>query len=109
MDEDPQVFGLHPNALITAQFNEAKAFLDSVVSVQPRLTSAGGGKKPEEIVAEMATEFLQLVPEPKSKKDAHSLTYEVTPEGGVVSLGVFHGQELDRFNALVRVVKTTLW
>lgn len=109
MDEDPQVFGLHPNALITAQFNEAKTFLDAVVSVQPRLSSGGGRKKPEEIVAEMAVEFLERVPEPKSKATAHASTYEVTAEGGVVSLGVFHGQELDRFNALVSVVRTTLW
>jgi len=54
VDEDPRIFGLHPNALITAQFNQAKKFLDTVISVQPRISSGGVGKKPEDIVSEMA-------------------------------------------------------
>merc|ERR1719235_297696 len=50
MEDDPQVFGLHPNALITAQVSQAKKFLDTVMKVQPRISSGGGGKKPEELV-----------------------------------------------------------
>merc|ERR1719506_3144335 len=40
-DEDPQVFGLHSNALITAQTQSAKKFLDAILSVQPRAMAEG--------------------------------------------------------------------
>ena len=44
------VFALHPNALITAQIEQARAFLDTVESVQPRAAGGGGvGKKPEDL------------------------------------------------------------
>lgn len=108
MDDDPQVFGLHSNALITAQSQAARQFLDTVVSVQPRAGGGGTGKKPEEIVAEMAEAFLMRVPKLMRKKDAHPETYKATPDGGIVSLGVFHGQEMDRFNALISRVESTL-
>ncbi|CAL1166070.1 unnamed protein product [Cladocopium goreaui] len=34
--------------------------------------------------------------------------YKKTPQGGIVSLGVFHGQEMDRFNVLIQCVQSTL-
>jgi len=108
VDEDPRIFGLHPNALITAQFNQAKKFLDTVVSVQPRISSGGAGKKPEEIVAEMAEGFLKAIPEGVKKKAAHPNTYKKTAQGGIVSIGVFHGQEYDRILTMITVLKNSL-
>jgi len=107
-DEDPQVFGLHSNALITAQTQSAKKFLDAILSVQPRAMAEGGGKKPEDIAAEMVAGFLARLPSQLSAKDAHEDTYKATPEGGIVSLGVFHKQECDRFNALTVAMKKSL-
>jgi dynein heavy chain len=108
MDEDPQVFGLHSNAQITEQSQSAKRFLDTIISVQPRSTSGGGGKSPEELVEDMANGFLHRVPAVMKPKEAHPETYKKTPEGGIVSLGVFHSQEMDRFNVLIAKVKSTL-
>ncbi|CAE8680128.1 unnamed protein product, partial [Polarella glacialis] len=55
VDEDPQVFGLHSNAQITAQTEVANRYMEIILSVQPRISSSGGGgKRPEEVVAEMA-------------------------------------------------------
>jgi len=108
LDDDPQVFGLHPNALITAQTNAANQFLSTVISVQPRSSSSGAGKSSEDIVYEMADEFSRRVPGKMKTKEAHPETYKKTPEGGIVSLGVFHGQEMTRFNALIERVKNTL-
>merc|ERR1719359_984087 len=108
MEEDPRVFGLHVNALITAQMNRAKQFLDTVMKVQPRISSGGGGKKPEDLVAEIAEEFLKRIQELPKKKRAHPETYKPTDDGGIVSIGVFHGQEYDRFNALVGAIRGTL-
>merc|ERR1719160_1739169 len=47
-DENPHVFGLHPNALITAQTKQARDFHATLVSVQPRSSSGGGGAKSPE-------------------------------------------------------------
>eukprot|EP00971_Amphidinium_carterae_P240506 4774545-Amphidinium_carterae.2 len=47
VDDDPESFGLHGNALIIAQASQARTYLDTVLSIQPRETSAGGGQKPE--------------------------------------------------------------
>merc|ERR1719281_2390399 len=56
----------------------------------------------------MAEEFLKRIQELPKKKRAHAETYKATPEGGIVSIGVFHGQEYDRFNALVGAVRSSL-
>lgn len=48
-----EVFGLHSNALITAQINQAKKLLEAIVSVQPQLSGGDGGLAPEEIVSNM--------------------------------------------------------
>lgn len=108
MDEDPQVFGLHSNALITAQTQACTKFLDTIVSVQPRLSSIAGGQRPEEVATEMAEVFLARVPAKLDRKVAHKETYKRTPEGGVTSLGVFHSQEQDKFNCLIDRVQGTL-
>eukprot|EP00928_Gymnodinium_smaydae_P068050 TRINITY_DN5109_c0_g7_i1.p1 TRINITY_DN5109_c0_g7~~TRINITY_DN5109_c0_g7_i1.p1 ORF type:complete len:4115 (+),score=1184.64 TRINITY_DN5109_c0_g7_i1:176-12520(+) len=108
IDEDPRIFGLHPNAMITAQFNQARAFIDTVVSVQPRIASGGGGKSSEELVDEMAQDFLDRIPEPAKAKNAHAETYKKTPQGGIVSIGVFHEQEYTRMVKMVGTVKSSL-
>lgn len=108
VDENPRIFGLHPNALITAQFNQARKFLDTVISVQPRIASGGGGKKPEDVVSEMAENFLKAIPEGIKKKAAHPNTYKKTAAGGIVSIGVFHGQEYDRILSMITAIKNSL-
>jgi dynein heavy chain len=108
LDEDPRVFGLHPNALITAQFNQAKKFLDTTISVQPRIASGGGGKSSEEIVGDMAEGFLKTIPDAAKQKNAHPETYRKTPQGGIVSVGVFHGQEYARFAKMISTTKASL-
>lgn len=44
-DDQPEIFGLHDNASITFEINRVKEFMDTLVSVQPRIT--GGGKSGE--------------------------------------------------------------
>ncbi|CAK0841283.1 unnamed protein product [Prorocentrum cordatum] len=108
LDEDPRVFGLHPNALITAQQQQARQLIDTIVSVQPRISSGGGGKKPEEIVSEIAEGFLKIIPDAEKTKNAHSSTYKKIAGGGIVSIGVFHGQEYARLSKMISTVKSSL-
>merc|ERR1711988_425460 len=42
-------------------------------------------------------------------RDAHPETYKETEGGGMISLGVFHSQELERFNVLLSVLKNSLF
>jgi len=48
LDEDPEVFGLHPNANIAYEFNLVSLLSDTVMMMQPRVSSGGGGKTSEE-------------------------------------------------------------
>jgi dynein heavy chain len=41
------VFGLHPNANMIYETGTMNKFLDAVISIQPRIASAGSGKTPE--------------------------------------------------------------
>jgi dynein heavy chain len=107
--ENPRVFGLHQNALITAQINQVRTFQNTVVDVQPRIASGGGsGKSPEEIVQEMVEDFSARIPKIKKEKEAHELTYALDSVGAVTSLGVFHKQELERFAILEKAIKSSL-
>ena len=60
--EDPQVFGMHENANITYQNQESTKIMETILSIQPRVSAAASGKTPDEIVMEMATQFATLVP-----------------------------------------------
>merc|ERR1711865_900300 len=62
----------------------------------------------EDICAEMAEEFMKMIPEIGKQKHAHPCTYAVTAQGGIVSTGVFHGQEYERFFTMIKVVKASL-
>ena len=49
----------------------------------------------------MANNFAALVPKPMDKKKTSPLTFALTEIGVMNSLGVFVGQEIDRFNVLL--------
>ena len=53
--DDPEVFGMHENANITYQNQESTKIMDTILSIQPRVSAAASGKSPDEIVMEMAT------------------------------------------------------
>lgn len=43
LDDDPEVYGLHPNANITFQQKNVREFIDTLLLVQPRSNSGGAG------------------------------------------------------------------
>jgi len=49
LDEDPEVFGLHPNANIAFEDKTVSAFTDTILTMQPRVASVAGGRTPDEI------------------------------------------------------------
>ena len=109
LEDDPEIFGLHPNANVTFKKKTIGEFTEVLTMIQPRAVAAGKHVvTPEEIVSAEASKMLSMVPELLDRKRAHETTFIVTENGAVQSLGVFLGQEMDRFNALLKVMKRTL-
>lgn len=103
----PAIFGLHQNADVTFQLKESGEMLQTLVSIQPRASGSEGGKSPDEQVDELAAELLERLPALLNRKDAHESTFAHVDDGQN-TLGVFFGQELDRFNKLLSVIRSTL-
>jgi dynein heavy chain len=105
----PDIFGLHDNANITYQTNEARALVLNVLDVQPRLVSTGGGKTPDEIVydiAEMVQEKLRTTI--LDIDEAKEGTFKRDEHGQVKSLATVLKQEIERFNILLKVLWLSL-
>lgn len=63
--DDPEVFGMHENANITFQNQESAKIMETILAIQPRVSSAdGGGPTPDELVSQMAKNLLEQVPLP---------------------------------------------
>ena len=60
--DSPFVFGLHSNADITYQTQTSNTTLSTIVSIQPKESSGGGGETREESVYRQATEMLEKTP-----------------------------------------------
>lgn len=108
LDEDPEVFGMHPNANIAYENFAVGVLNDTVLMMQPRVSSKGAGKTPDELVQDMCREILGRLPSKLDKEKAHPTTFTVSDSGQPHSLGVFVGQEIDRFNTLYNVLKKSL-
>lgn len=112
MAEAPEVFGMHENANLSFQLQETRKVLDTVLGLQPRVTTAGGGKSSDEIVAELAASMeARLPPEDLSRENACGGSkdpFAPLPSGHPNSLSTFLLQESDRLNRLLRSLRSTL-
>ena len=108
LDEDPEVFGLHPNANIAFEDKTVLSFNDTILQIQPRVAAGGGGRTPDELAQELCREIAGKLPPILDVEKAHPTTFAVAENGQPLSLGVFVGQEIDRFNVLLSVMKHSL-
>lgn len=109
LSEAPEVYGMHENANVSFQQQESDQLIGIVLSIQPREAGGGGGKKPEEIVSDMAKEQADKVPAKISDENAHPTAFQIMEDTGLMSsLGTILGQEMARFNALIGALVKSL-
>eukprot|EP00899_Mesostigma_viride_P007437 jgi/Mesvir1/16695/Mv15092-RA.1 len=109
--EAPEVFGMHENANITFQAQETRKILDTILSVQPRIdTGGGGGKSSDEMILEMADDILKSLPKKFRREDAHNdgAMFRPSATGELNSLAIVLSQEMERFNRLIATLSNTL-
>ena len=108
LTDDPDIFGMHDNANITYQMQEGQALIKTILSVQPRTSSIGGGKTSDDIVFELAESVLSKFPEFLDLDTAKTELFEQDEEGQIDSLSTVLSQEIDRYNGLLKVVKSSM-
>ncbi|KAJ3021047.1 UNVERIFIED_CONTAM: Dynein heavy chain 6, axonemal [Siphonaria sp. JEL0065] len=125
--EEPSIFGMHENANISYQMQEAKRVIKTILEVQPRIVSGGSGKTPEQVVSEIATAILDGLPgllftepmpsgsqipgkpDPLQQKEVLDNLFKKDDQGRMLnSLSTVLCQEAARFNKLLTLLKITL-
>ena len=105
LTDSPEAFGLHPNADITYQTRAGGDVLATIVDIQPKDSSGGGGETREEKVYRMADEMLAKLPE---DFNPHEVKARMKKMGEYASLNIFLRQEIDRMQRVLTLVRITL-
>merc|ERR1711871_1251975 len=99
----PEVFGLHSNADITCAQNETYAMLETLLSMQPR-SSAAGGKSADEIIADISKDVLGRMP----KALPLDAVIEKYPVDYSESMNTVIQQEVIRYSGLLKIINSSL-
>ncbi|XP_078057018.1 dynein axonemal heavy chain 2 [Mustelus asterias] len=102
--EHPEAFGQHPNADVASEIIEALRLFDTLLSLQPQVTTAGGkGMTREEKVLELSADVLQRTPEDLDYEGTCLMLLDDNSPLNVVLL-----QEIQRYNILLEIIRTSL-
>mmetsp|Transcript_42213 Transcript_42213/g.49043 ORF Transcript_42213/g.49043 Transcript_42213/m.49043 type:complete len:96 (-) Transcript_42213:915-1202(-) len=52
LNDEPEVFGMHQNTNINFQLQESDRIVTTILNIQPRMSTAAGGKSPDELIIE---------------------------------------------------------
>ncbi|XP_061620043.1 LOW QUALITY PROTEIN: dynein axonemal heavy chain 2 [Phyllopteryx taeniolatus] len=103
--EHPDLFGQHPNADIASQIAETRSLFDTLLSLQPQVTSAsavGAGPSREDKVLDLLADVRQTIPNLIDYESVSSHFLDPSP------LDVVLLQEIQRYNALLSMIKSSL-
>ncbi|XP_067440238.1 dynein axonemal heavy chain 6 [Thunnus thynnus] len=106
--DDPEVFGMHDNANLAFQRQETVTLINTILDVNPRSSAHHGAKSNDDIVCELAESILAKLPERLDMDEAVETLFVRDENGRLNSLTTVLGQEVDRFNNLLRVLRMSL-
>ncbi|KAI8894261.1 dynein heavy chain and region D6 of dynein motor-domain-containing protein [Globomyces pollinis-pini] len=101
--DKPEVFGQHPNADIASQIRESNNILDTLLSLQPQVSS-GGGISREEKVLNIVADISKRIPD--------VIDYEATYNMVKLDMNPFNVvllQEIKRYNDLLNKIRKSLF
>ncbi|XP_050800280.1 dynein axonemal heavy chain 6 isoform X6 [Gopherus flavomarginatus] len=106
--DDPEIFGMHENANLAFQRKETSTLITTILEIQPRSTAQGSGKSNDEIVQELASTILTKLSGKLDIDSASESLFVKDDKGRVDSLTTVLGQEVDRFNNLLDLLRRSL-
>ena len=110
-NDNPQIFGLHENANISYQRQEAEKIMKTIVMVMPKENGKSGKNSDSIKIQEMITQFLDQkigLPNHLDFESGHKSLFVIQPNGLIPSLSIVLLQETSRFNKLIERIKTSL-
>ena len=83
----------------------AKEILETIMNIQPKDSSGGGGETRESVVSKLATDMLEKLP---PDYVPHEVRARLQKMGAMSSMNIFLRQEIDRMQRVIYLVRTTL-
>jgi len=99
---------MHSNANIAYQQQESDKIIQTILNIQPRTASAGGGKTSDEIVLDFVEMMKESLPPILNKEEHHKEIFKPINKGLLHSLSTVLLQEIERFNLLLGKMKVSL-
>merc|ERR1711937_692021 len=104
--DTPEVIGLHPNADLTFRLKEVKEMLDTLMSTKPKGGAGSSAGARDKMVSDKAGELLEKLP-PDFVEEKY--LQRIKAMGGIdIPLNIFLYQEIQRIQAVIFTVRTTL-
>jgi dynein heavy chain len=103
--DHPEAFGQHPNGDIASQIKETRLLFDTLLSLQPQVTSSSNKNKKstEEEVLELAGKVLESLPQ---KIDLEGTIKIFSEDNSPLKIVLM--QEIERYNILLDEIKQSL-
>jgi dynein heavy chain, axonemal len=108
LKDEPEVFGMHQNTNINFQLQESDRIVTTILNIQPRVSTAAGGKSPDELIIEKCEEIEEKLPVFLDRHEGKKELFKTDNKGLLPSLSTVLTQEIARFNKLLKVMGTTL-